>query len=65
MGLLRTLLWLVLFVVCTFCWFVLFEHSFQFRTFVTDAKDEYRNLMEMIQGKSTTSSEPGETPAGH
>ena len=64
MGFIRTLLWFFLFVFCTFCWFVLFEHSFHVGTFFADAKDEYHNLMQQIQGKPAASADPVEPPAG-
>ncbi len=56
MVLLRGLFWLVLFIVLTFCFVVLFEHGP--KDFVNGARKEYRRIRSFVAKQTETMRKP-------
>lgn len=48
MRLLSKLLWIVAFVVASFCWMVLFEHGFSVQGFTKGVKEELSELVSLV-----------------
>ncbi len=45
------LMWIVAFVLATYCWMVGFEHGFAWNGFSEGFTSEWRNLAALIMGK--------------
>ena len=51
MGLMRTALWTVFFLACTFIFTVFFEHGFSLTKFPAHAKNEWATLQKLYWSK--------------
>lgn len=50
MRLLSRILWIIAFVVATFCWMVLFEHGFSKEGFMKGMEQEIGELVSLVTG---------------
>lgn len=50
MRLLSKVLWIIAFVLATFCWMVLFEHGFSLKGFTTGVRQEWGDLVSLVTG---------------
>jgi hypothetical protein len=50
MRLLSKVLWIIAFLLATFCWMVLFEHGFSVKGFTTGLKQEWGELVSLVTG---------------
>lgn len=58
MRFIARLLWIALFVLATYSWMVAFEHGFGWSQFQTGFKQEWRNVVTMLSGKTVTDVAP-------
>lgn len=50
MRLLSKFLWIIAFLLATFCWMVLFEHGFSVKGFTTGLSQEWGELVSLVTG---------------
>jgi hypothetical protein len=50
MRLISKALWILAFLLATFCWMVLFEHGFTSKGFTEGMKEEWSTLVSLVTG---------------
>ena len=53
MRIFSRVLWIVAFVVATYCWMVAFEHGFNWKGFSSGFTVEWKNVGALLMGKPT------------
>jgi hypothetical protein len=56
MRILSRMLWIVAFLVATYCWMVGFEHGFGWKGFSEGFQVEWKNVGALLMGKSSPDS---------
>lgn len=51
MRIFARLMWIAAFVLATYCWMVIFEHGFAWKSFSEGFRSEWQNLAALIMGK--------------
>lgn len=52
-GILYKLFWLLLFLMATFCWYVLFEHGIGGGAYLDGVREEWQNLTRWLRSSDS------------